>query len=267
MGRQVSTPRVRGQEQTLDNGCLICGVRHIGACSPDHPEHRPLSAEQWAERQAHVQAMEEELLAWEKEGYVMGADLERGGPPLGLQHNSEKETVMNHRDVSESPAPEGPAPERGHWQTFKERLEGWFSRAETVPPPPPQKDHREHAGEEHRYDVETPGPTEAAGGSFRVLPSKEAAEEYVQTLPPSHQNRIDQAHDAAGPTSSYVVTSGPLPSVKEVARDEYVAQQVAAIEDPATRARAEQLLQTIREEAATRERPTPARSQEVELER
>lgn len=108
---------------------------------------------------------------------------------------------------------------------------------------------------------------EATGGRFRVFPSKEAAEEYVQTLPPSQQNRIDQALEAGGPTDSYVVTTGPLPSVKEVARDEYVAQQVAAIEDPATRTRAEQLLQTIREEAAAREQPTPTRSQEVELER
>lgn len=36
------------------DGCLICGVRHIGSCRPDHPAHRPLSAEEWAERDART---------------------------------------------------------------------------------------------------------------------------------------------------------------------------------------------------------------------
>ena len=32
------------------DGCLICGAQHAGSCNPQHPAHRPLSAEEWAER-------------------------------------------------------------------------------------------------------------------------------------------------------------------------------------------------------------------------
>ena len=287
----------------------------------------------------------------------LGAERERAEPPPAHQHNSEKETVMNHRDVNESPAPEGPAPERGRWQTFRERLEGWFSRFEEAPPkqdqsaslegkpqsepdppretkwpilsragavspgdtiepaagrwftvvelgeaqePPEdqagirpygtrrepgeqwqtaycraatlpeihaaQKAQREQAGEERRYDVSSPGPTEAAGGSFRVLHSNADAEQAAQHLPQSHEYRIDQIIDEDGPTDSYAVTARPLPPPAEVARDAGVAQRVGQIQDPARRAEAERLLRTIREEAAAREQP-PARTQEVELER
>lgn len=326
-------------------GCLICGVRHIGACSPDHPEHRPLSAEEWAERENASKAAQAEWAekeaaesraeaaegkasavsrvsqAWDQ---IVSQPLERAKNWLGEQQAAVVERVENWREERAYPAAEQgrgdkpqERPDKPCLRAEAEALKGDalghedFSTGPTVavpgavrllhskadaeqyaqglpqsqqyriervldadgptdsyvvtshPHPPPA----EVARDEGRYDVETPGPTEAAGQSFRVLPSKEAAEEYVQTLPPSQQNRIDQALEAGGPTDSYVVTSGPLPSVKEVARDEYVAQQVAAIEDPATRARAEQLLQTIREEAAARERPTPHRSQEVELER
>ena len=69
------------------DGCLICGARHIGACSPDHPAHRPLSAEQWAEREARGQALAAEGADRAAPGEVMGADRERDAPPArGEEH-------------------------------------------------------------------------------------------------------------------------------------------------------------------------------------
>ena len=191
----------------------------------------------------------------------LGAERERAEPPPAHQHNSEKETVMNQRAVNESPAPEGPAPERGRWQTFRERVAGWFSGAEAAA-------LKEDAlgVEDFRNDAPTPGPTEAGGGSFRVLHSKADAEQAAQHLPQSHEYRIDRIIDEDGPTDSYAVTARPLPPPAEVARDAGVAQRVGQIQDPAQRAEAERLLRTIREEAAAREQP-PARPQEVELER
>ena len=114
--------------------------------------------------------------------------------------------------------------------------------------------------------MSSPGPTEAGGGSFRVLHSKADAEQAAQHLPQSHEYRIDRIIDANGPTDSYAVTARPLPPPAEVARDAGVAQRVGQIQDPARRAEAERLLRTIREEAAAREQPPP-RAQEVELER
>ena len=117
--------------------------------------------------------------------------------------------------------------------------------------------------EERRLDMPVPGPTEAAGGSFRVLPSKADAEQYAQRLPPSQESRIDRIIDQDGPTDSYAVPT--LPPAAEVARDKRVAEQVERIEDPAQRAEAQRLLRIIREEPPGREQPR--REQEAELER
>ena len=123
---------------------------------------------------------------------------------------------------------------------------------------------RAEAEEERRLDVSTPGPTEAAGGSFQVFDSKADAEHHAHRRPQSQETRLDRIIAADGPTDSYAVTSPP--AVAEVARDERVAERVGQIQDPARRAEAERLLRTIREEAAGRDRGTQ-RAQEAELER
>ena len=310
------------------DGCLICGAQHIGSCNPRHPEHRPLSAEQWAAREAR-------------------------------QHAAEKETTMSHGDVNES---QSPAAEQTRWQTFKERAAEWFSGAEAAAlkgdalcfedfrndaakpqsePAPPretkwpilsragavspgdtieaqrgswftvvevspeweppenqreirvygtqgeaderwqhayccratlpeihaaQKAQREQSGEERRYDLETPGPTEATGGSFQVVSTPAEAEREASRLPPGQEYRIDRAHDAGGPTDSHVVTA--LPSPADVARDPSVEKKIAELKDPEERAKARKLLEVIRSEVAAQERPiSRERSQELELER
>ena len=179
------------------DGCLICGVRHIGSCRPDHPAHRPLSAEEWAEREA--------------------------------------------RAAEQQPTQKGSSePDRP-------------------------------------LDTTTPGPTEGGGGSFLVFESKAAAEEHIRSLPPSQTATLDRIIDADGPTTSYAVTTSASPSRGEeqsgraalafvTEHRDRVEAAVAALKDPDARAKAEQLLQTIREGAATREQ-TPSRAQEVEQER
>ena len=82
------------------DGCLSCGAQHIGSCNPRHPEHRPLSAEQWAEREATL-------------------------------HTAEKETPMPNSTENESQLH---APGGGRWQTFKAHFGGWFSRREEAAP-------------------------------------------------------------------------------------------------------------------------------------
>lgn len=305
------------------DGCIVCGVQHIGSCNPQHPDHRPLSAEQWAAREAR-------------------------------SRDSEKETIMSQGDVNES---QSPAPEQGRWQTFKERAGAWFSRGEEaapkqsatpgredntpsdpdepreptrriltregavspgdtieaargwwvtvteVEPPrdPPenqreirvygtrgaaderwqdaicrmatmpeiiaaQKAEREQSEPSRRYDLETPGPTEAQGGSFQVVSTPAEAERAAARIAPGQEYRIDRAHDAGGPTDSHVVTA--LPSPADVARDASVEKKIEALEDPAERAKAWKLLETIRSEVAAQERPiSRERSKEIELER
>ena len=183
------------------DGCLICGVRHIGSCRPDHPAHRPLSAEEWAERENASKAAQ-----------------------------AEQEPTQKG-----SPEPDRP------------------------------------------LDTTTPGPTESGGGSFLVFESKAAAEEHIRSLPPSQTATLDRIIDTDGPTTSYAVTTTAPPSRGEehagraalafvTEHRDRVEAAVAALKDPDARAKAEQLLQTIREEAAAREQ-TPSRTQEVELER
>ena len=127
-----------------------------------------------------------------------------------------------------------------------------------------QNAQREQSGEERRLDVSTPGPTEAAGGSFQVFDSKADAEHHARRLPQSQETRLDRIIAADGPTDSYAVTSLPAPA--EVARDERVAQRVGQIQDPERRGEAERLLRIIREEGAARDRSTQ-RVQEATLER
>ena len=222
-GADRAEARRSGQQEGADrmDGCLICGVQHTGSCTPHHPEHRPLSAEEWAERDA------------------------------AAQRNAEKE------------APESPAPNAGGWQTFKERVAGWFSRGEEPAPSPTQKEQEPAAGQRARYDVETPGPTEAAGGSFQVFHSKAAAEQAAARLPPSQESQIDQAVTSNGPTDAYVLTSLPRP--EDVAVDKRVEEQIQQLEDPRQRAEAERLMRIIREEPAPRQERQ--REQEAEMER
>ena len=191
------------------DGCLICGAQHIGSCNPRHPEHRPLSAEQWAEREAR-------------------------------SRDSEKETIMPNTAEHDS------TPSR--WQTLKEQMRPWFSRgAEAAPKQSAtQKAEREQSEPSRRYDLETPGPTEAAGGSFQQFHSKSEAEREASRLSPSQDYRLDRAHHAHGPTDSYVLTTLPAPGA--VARDARVDERIRQIEDPEQRARAAALLETIRSE-------------------
>lgn len=213
------------------DGCIVCGVQHIGSCNPQHPAHRPLSAEEWAEREARAR-------------------------------DREKETIMSQGGVNES---QSPTPQQGRWQTFKERAGAWFSRGEEAASQParalaPQSE------QPRRYDLETPGPTEAAGGSFQVVSTPAEAERVASRLPPSQEYRIDRARDTDGPTDSHVVTALPPPAA--VARDPSVEKKIAALEDPEERAKAWKLLETIRSEVAAQERPiSRERSKEIELER
>ena len=129
-----------------------------------------------------------------------------------------------------------------------------------------QKAAREQSEPSRRYDLETPGPTEAAGGSFQVVSTPAEAERVASRLPPSQEYRIDRARDTDGPTDSHVVTA--LPSPAAVARNPAVEERIAALEDPAERAKAWKLLETIRAEVAAQERPiSRERSKEIELER
>ena len=79
------------------DGCIVCGVQHIGSCNPQHPAHRPLSAEEWAEREARARDREKETIM-----------------PKATEHDS--------------------TPQQGRWQTFKERAGAWFSRGEEAAP-------------------------------------------------------------------------------------------------------------------------------------
>ena len=213
------------------DGCLICGAQHIGSCNPRHPEHRALSAEQWAERAARQRA-------------------------------AEKETTRTRAAENES---QSPAPEQGRWQTFKERVEGWFSRgAEAAPPPAPTAPSQSE--QPRRYDLETPGPTEAAGSSFQQFHSKSEAERAAHHLSPSQDYRLDRVHAALTPTDSYVLTT--LPSPAAVARDARVEERIRQIEDPQQRAKAAALLETIRSEVTTQQQQRGrTQSQDRELER
>ena len=192
---------------------------------------------------------------WEavKEAVGAGITRARAGKDPDYEHHPdvdarkayEAELIRRNREI-EADQPKAPP----LMETVQQRGGVGFSRAE--------------AEEERRLDVSTPGPTEAAGGSFQVLHSKTDAEHHAERLPQSQESRIDRVFDATGPTDSYAVTS--LPAVAEVARDERVAERVDQIQDPARRAEAERLLRTIREEAAGRDRSTQ-RAQEAELER
>ena len=185
-------------------GCLSCGGQHTGSCDPQHPEHRPLTAKEWAEREERAASAE--------------------------------------KDISPD----------GWWETLKDRASAMFSRDDPEP--------------RRGYDLETPGPTEAAGGSFQVVATKAEAERVAASLPPSQEVHIDRVHDANGPTDSYAVST--LPSPAEVARNPAVEERIAQLEDPADRERAQALLEALRSEVAAQERPRE-REQErgIELER
>ena len=117
-------------------------------------------------------------------------------------------------------------------------------------------------------DLETPGPTEAAGGSFQQFHSKSEALRAARLLPPSQDYYLDRVHDANGPTDSYVMTTFPAPAT--IAHDPSVEKKIDALEDPAERAKARKLLEVIRSEVADQERPRERereRSQDLELER
>lgn len=150
-----------------------------------------------------------------------------------------------------------PAAERGH-------------RDNTLPAEPgrgvKQLEAREQSAPSRRYDLETPGPTEAAGGSFQVVSTPAEAERAAARIAPGQEYRIDRARDTDGPTGSHVVTTLPPPAA--VARNPAVEERIAALEDPEERAKAWKLLETIRSEVAAQERPiSRERSKEIELER
>ena len=122
--------------------------------------------------------------------------------------------------------------------------------------------------EQSAPDLETPGPTEAAAGSFQQFHSKSEAVRAARLLPPSQDYYLDRVHDANGPTDSYVMTTFPAPAT--IAHDPSVEKKIDALEDPAERAKARKLLEVIRSEVADQERPRERereRSQDLELER
>ena len=130
-----------------------------------------------------------------------------------------------------------------------------------------QKAARAQSEQPRRYDLETPGPTEAAGGSFQQFHYKSEAEREAARLSPSQDYRLARAHDAHGPTDSYVLTALPAPG--HISRDARVEERIRQIEDPKQRARAEALLETIRSEvnASQHHQHRRAQEQDRELER
>lgn len=138
------------------------------------------------------------------------------------------------------------------WEELRERVAGLVGsqRRDTLEMAPPARE---------RYDLETPGPTEAAAGSFQVVSSRAEAARGASRLPQSQEVHIDRVHDSHGPTDSYAVTTLPAPA--DVARNPAVEERIAAIEDPAKRARAEELLGIIQKEVKAH---TRARSPELE---
>ena len=306
------------------DGCLICGVRHIGSCRPDHPAHRPLSAEEWAEREARAaeqQPAQSKMVPprWETLKERVGAWFSRGeateakpGPAPVLDGPPESEPVTPGErrwpilcraeavspgdtiepavgkwyTVVELGPPETPHPNHADIRPYGTRLEAgeqWqtaYCRAATQPEiAAAQTAQREQSELPRPLDIPTPGPIENSGGSFQVFHSKDAADDHIKSLPPSQIGRLDRIMDADGSTAAYGVTTHPSPSRGEeqagraalafvTEHRERVEAAVAALKDPAARAKAEHLLQTIREEAAAREQtPSRAQEQEVELER
>lgn len=301
------------------DGCLICGAQHIGSCNPRHPEHRPLSAEQWAEREARPRDSEKET--------IMPKTAEHDSTPSRWQTLKEQMRPWFSRGAEAAPK-QSAAPDREDYTLSDpdepreptrriltregavspgntiEAARGWWVTVTEVEPPrdPPenqreirvygtrgaaderwqdaicrmatmpeiiaaQKAEREQSEPSRRYDLETPGPTEAAGGSFQQFHSKSEAEREASRLPPSQDYRLDRAHNAHGPTDSYVLTT--LPSPRAVARDARVEERIRQIEDPEQRARAAALLETIRAEVNASQQQQRARAQERgrELER
>ena len=167
-----------------------------------------------------------------------------------------------HRD----PATAEFSPSSSRWETIKATAGEWVGRVsarlspgrtDEIEPPAPR-----------RYDLETPGPTEAAPGSFQQFHSKSEAVRAARLLPPSQDYYLDRVHDANGPTDSYVMTTFPAPAT--IAHDPSVEKKIDALEDPAERAKAQKLLEVIRSEVADQERPRERereRSQDLELER
>ena len=110
-----------------------------------------------------------------------------------------------------------------------------------------------------RYDLETPGPTEAAGSAFQQFHSKSEADRAARRLSPAQDYRLDRVHDALTPTDSSVLP--PLPSPAAVARDARGEERIRQIEDPQQRAQAAALLETIRAEVTTQQ-PQRGRARE-----
>ncbi len=341
------------------DGCLICGVQHTGSCNPQHPAHRPLSAAEWAAREAAAQhnaekedsmnhddtrkADEEYLIMrgiqperepavykpplWERVAEAAAAVVEKWQRPVeeqelikrgidpyahGHPHDDTRKADEEARIGRESAPQSEPDPPRGKWpilcragavspgDTIEPAAGRWFTVVElgAAPEPPEdqagirpygtgrepgeqwqtaycrdatlpeihaaQKSQRQpEAGPQRRYDVETPGPTEAAGGSFQVFHSKEAAAQAAGQLPQSQTAQLDQVVTSNGPTKEYVLTSLPRP--EDVAVDKRVEEQIQQLEDPRQRAEAERLMRIIREEPAPRQERQ--REQEAEMER
>ena len=187
------------------------------------------------------------------EAKLNGANLEDANLQRAWLISTELEGANLRRTILERE--DSPTQQPTVWETVKEAVADWITRARAGKDPDyehyPHWDTRKadeearipnlpepQEREERRLDVSSPGPTEAAGGSFAVLHSKADAEQYAQRLPQSQESRIDRIIDADGPTDSYAVTSLPAPA--EVARDERVA-------DPADRAKAAPLMETVQQ--------------------
>ena len=146
------------------------------------------------------------------------------------------------------PTPPEPAP----------RTATFFSREEApglatpADKPPAQEAHR---GRQlaRASDQEAPGPTEAGGGAFQVVATREEAQRIASRLPKTQVAHIERIEDARGPTASYAVTTLPAPA--EVVRNRAAYQErIDKLEDPAQRARAQELLNSIEKKVKTHTR-------------
>ena len=92
---------------------------------------------------------------------------------------------------------------------------------------------------------------------------REGLQEYREERQEERAREREQGRDEGWERDQRPSQGAALPSVEEVARNPAVEKKIAALEDPAERAKAWKLLETIRSEVAAQERPI-SREQERE---
>lgn len=74
-------------------GCLICGAQHTGSCDPHHPEHRPLTAKEWEEREERAASAQKDISPdgwWDTLKERAGAMFSRDDPAPARSYDFER---------------------------------------------------------------------------------------------------------------------------------------------------------------------------------